>query len=404
VGEIFRRETAEHPEPFTGERLTTAIGGQVQIEHYHRYLFARSLARGLDVLDVASGEGYGSALLAQIARSVVGVEYSGSTVRMASGNFRRPNLQFLQGDARSLPLADDCMDLVVSFETIEHFDRQDEFLHEVRRVLRPGGRFIVSTPDRDIYSPLGSAANPFHVHELSRQEFTTLLRGSFEHVLLIRQRALIGSAMLDETGSSMPPLVFDRRGDSHFEACIGLPRAPYLIAVACNCGLPLMPQSIYIHRGDLDTEQMRLTELDGELRQTQVQLARAETERTQAQAALFQTQSELSAAQAALSATQAALSATQAALSATQAESSQTQAALSQTQAELADVTASRLEAIQRAHQAEQAHAGAELRNDALRDKCELLESQHALMQGSMRIFLRGYLPRLRRYLLSRLP
>ena len=88
MGEIFRRETAEHPEPFTGERLTTAIGGQVQIEHYHRYLFARTFAQSLDVLDVASGEGYGSALLAQVARSVVGVEYSGPTARNAGNNFR----------------------------------------------------------------------------------------------------------------------------------------------------------------------------------------------------------------------------------------------------------------------------------------------------------------------------
>ena len=94
MGDIFRRETAEHPEPFTGERLTTAVGGQVQIEHYHRYLFARALVAGLDVLDVASGEGYGSALLAQVARSVVGVEHSGPTVRGAGGNFPRRNLRF----------------------------------------------------------------------------------------------------------------------------------------------------------------------------------------------------------------------------------------------------------------------------------------------------------------------
>src|ERR1700722_5456092 len=201
MGEIFRRETAEHPEPFTGERLTTAIAGQVQIEHYHRYLFSRSLARGLDVLDVASGEGYGSALLAQVARSVVGVEYSGPTGRNAMANFPRRNLRFLQGDARCLPLADGCVDLVVSFETIEHFDRQDEFLREVRRVLRPAGCCIISTPDRDVYSPAGSAANPFHVHELSRLEFASLLHGAFRHVLLTQQRALIGSALLGETGS-----------------------------------------------------------------------------------------------------------------------------------------------------------------------------------------------------------
>ena len=63
MGDIFRRETAKHPEPFTGERFTACPDGQVQIEHYHRYLFARSLVAGLDVLDVASGEGYGSAFV-----------------------------------------------------------------------------------------------------------------------------------------------------------------------------------------------------------------------------------------------------------------------------------------------------------------------------------------------------
>ena len=106
MGEIFRRETAERPEPFTGERLTTAVGGQVQIEHYHRYLFARSLVTGLDVLDIASGEGYGSALLSQVARTVIGVEWSGETVRSAAANYSRPNLHFTQGEARALPLAD----------------------------------------------------------------------------------------------------------------------------------------------------------------------------------------------------------------------------------------------------------------------------------------------------------
>ena len=101
MAEIIRREVAAQPEPFTGERLTSAVDGQVQIEHYHRYLFARALVRDLDVLDVASGEGYGAALLAQVARSVVGVDYSRPTVRSATANFPRPNLRFLQADARA---------------------------------------------------------------------------------------------------------------------------------------------------------------------------------------------------------------------------------------------------------------------------------------------------------------
>jgi SAM-dependent methyltransferase len=275
MGEIFRRETAERPEPFTGERLTTAVGGQVQIEHYHRYLFARSLVTGLDVVDVASGEGYGSALLAQVARTVVGVEWSGETARTAAVNFCRPNLYFTQGDARALPLADACADAVVSFETIEHFDRQSDFVKEVVRVLRPGGRFIVSTPDRDIYSPANTAANPYHVHELSGVEFAALLHDTFRHVSILRQRAMAGSALLSDTASPAPPLVFDRRGDTHFEACTGVPRAPYLIAVASNEPPPPLPPSLYISRSDLDTDMLSAISLAKQVQEARAQFQEA---------------------------------------------------------------------------------------------------------------------------------
>src|SRR6185312_7341254 len=198
VAEVFPREAASNPEAFTGERLTSALAGQAQIEHYHRYLFTRELCAGLDVLDVASGEGYGSAQIAQVARSVIGLEYSASTVHSAMANFPRGNLRFLQGDARAMPLPSRSFDVVVSFETIEHFDRQEEFLAEVHRVLRPGGRFVVSTPDRDIYSAPGMTPNPFHVKEMSRDEFVTLLLSTFRHVRSHLQRPVIGSVIVGE--------------------------------------------------------------------------------------------------------------------------------------------------------------------------------------------------------------
>ena len=72
MGELIRREAAATPLDFSGERLTAATSGQVEIEHYHRYFLAREFCRGKDVLDVAAGEGYGTALLAQVARSAVG--------------------------------------------------------------------------------------------------------------------------------------------------------------------------------------------------------------------------------------------------------------------------------------------------------------------------------------------
>jgi len=162
VGEIFSRLVPETPLDWTGERLTTATAGQTEIEHLHRYFLARALCRGRDVLDVAAGEGYGSHLLAQVARSVTGVDVAPNAVAHAARVYRGPNLRFVQGDARHLPVDDAAVDIVVSFETIEHLYEHDEFLGEVRRVLRPGGRFVVSTPERDAAGlPVGGSDNRF---------------------------------------------------------------------------------------------------------------------------------------------------------------------------------------------------------------------------------------------------
>jgi SAM-dependent methyltransferase len=259
--------------PFTGERLTSDYGGQTKFEHLHRYLLAREFCRGVDVLDVASGEGYGAALLAQIARSVAGIEIASEAVAHATTSYARPNLRFLGGDARALPLQDEAFDVVVSFETIEHFAEQERFVAEVRRVLRPGGLFIVSTPDRDNYSPAEAPANPYHVRELTRDEFLVLLRGHFADVDILLQRPVLGSVMLPCKGGESTPLCFERRGTDHFEASGGLARAQYLIAFAS--GKPIghsLPASVYIETarlGMLDPDQMQsrlealTTECDG---------------------------------------------------------------------------------------------------------------------------------------------
>jgi SAM-dependent methyltransferase len=247
VGEIFERVLPDAALEWTGERLTTATSGQVEIEHLHRYFLARQLCRGLDVLDVASGEGYGSALLAQTARSVIGVELSDQAVAYSSSAYTAANLRFIQGDARNIPLEDASVDVVVSFEMLEHFFEHDRFIAEVRRVLRPNGLLILSSPDRDVYSPLGSNANPYHARELTRVEFEALLRPAFQHVHVLMQRPMIGSALIaDDTAGPSHTLTFEKRGVNHYEVSHGLPRHPYLIAIASDALLPDIANSLFI--------------------------------------------------------------------------------------------------------------------------------------------------------------
>ena len=255
MGELIRRERATHPIEFSGERLTSEASGQVEIEHYHRYLLARQFCRGLDVLDVASGEGYGTALIAQVARSVTGVELDDAAVQAARTEFQHPNLNFEQGDARAIPLADRSVDVVVSFETLEHLAEHEQFLLELRRVLRPGGVLIISTPDSRVYSAPGEPPNPFHVLELTRTEFEALLRKHFTNISIAVQRTLIGSVIAGG-GCSDPMQMFERRSDTIIEASRSLTRAPYMMALASDTALPPFLDSLYVHRSDLDTDRL----------------------------------------------------------------------------------------------------------------------------------------------------
>jgi O-antigen biosynthesis protein len=251
--ETIPRERHPQPTSFGGERLSSAVSGQAYIEHYHRYLLAREFCRDRDVVDVAAGEGYGTALLAQVARSAIGIELDAAVVEAARAGFSHPNLRYLAGDARAIPLADGCADVVVSFETIEHLDGQERFLDECRRILRPGGLLIISTPDRAEYDRRQAAPNPYHVKELDEAEFTAMLRARFAETRMLRQRPLIGSAILSDIASA-PVRSFDRVDPERFVSGQGLPHAPYLIAFASDAQLPQPLGSMLVWRDDLDTD------------------------------------------------------------------------------------------------------------------------------------------------------
>ena len=146
-------------------------------EHVARYRFAKDFVRGKRVLDIACGEGYGAAALAKAgAASVVGIDLSAEVCDHAR---RKYGLDARAGDAQAIPLPDRSIDVVVSFETIEHVDDPAAFLGECARVLVPEGMLIVSTPNRPVYSGEGEQ-NPFHRLEFDEEEFVELLRSQFK--------------------------------------------------------------------------------------------------------------------------------------------------------------------------------------------------------------------------------
>ena len=219
---------------FTGERYVPGTAGDIAHEHWHRYAFARSFVRGRRVLDVACGEGYGSALLAGAAAEVTGVDIDAPTLAHARAAYAdRGNVEFVHGSAAALPLPDACVDAVVSFETIEHLDARDQpaMLAEFARVLTPDGFVVLSSPNRPEYSDARGYVNPFHRHELDRAELAHLVGRHFPAQRWHRQRRFLGSALWAEQANG----VYEAStGDATSAAPATPPAAMYFVVVAAR--------------------------------------------------------------------------------------------------------------------------------------------------------------------------
>jgi SAM-dependent methyltransferase len=178
----------------TGERYIPAPE-DAHYEHPHRYLLARSFASGRRVADLASGEGYGSSWLADVAADVIGLDVADEAVRHAAARYRdgRANLRFARAALEKLPLADRSVDLVTCFEAIEHVRVPATVTAEIARILAPGGVAIISTPNKRLHTDELGIRNPFHLAEMYLAEFEALLRGSFDTVVLLGQRTIGGS-------------------------------------------------------------------------------------------------------------------------------------------------------------------------------------------------------------------
>lgn len=131
-----------------------------------------------DVLDMACGDGEGTAILSGKGLTVTGVDISKKLITRASATYGE-KAQFVVGDARRTDFPDNRFAGIVSSHTLEHFGAANQllFLRELRRIVSPQGAIIISTPDRTVWHLQGIAGlQEDHVRELTRMEAETLFK------------------------------------------------------------------------------------------------------------------------------------------------------------------------------------------------------------------------------------
>ncbi|MFC4856615.1 class I SAM-dependent methyltransferase [Actinophytocola glycyrrhizae] len=199
-------ESAVPQLPLTGERT---VPGIVEENYWFRrheaaYLALRPYCVDAFVLEAGCGEGYGADLLARDAVGVLGLDYDAMTLHHVAKAY--PRVHTARANLAALPVGSSTVDVVANFQVIEHLWDQEGFLRECLRVLRPGSRLLVTTPNRITFSPgRDTPLNPFHTRELSPSELVELLRDTgFEVEFLagLRHGARLG--VLDaEFGGSL---------------------------------------------------------------------------------------------------------------------------------------------------------------------------------------------------------
>lgn len=173
---------------FTGERYIPEYfdnnNDEIISEHESRYRSISSLINNKVVLDAACGSGYGSFEISKFAKNVIGIDISNESIEYCKDKFKSNNLSYEVASVTELPFENDKFDIVISFETIEHIseDQQYLFLSQVKRVLKKDGCFVVSTPDKLIYSDKKNYKNEFHIKEFYEEEFYVFLNKFFKNI------------------------------------------------------------------------------------------------------------------------------------------------------------------------------------------------------------------------------
>lgn len=263
---------------FTGERFVPGINDvKLEIEHFQRYQSVRELVCGKNILDGACGEGYGSAILAQTANSVIGIDIDSDAIQRAKSKYsNQDNLKFIKASIADLSMIEDnSLDAVISFETIEHVpvEIQKGYLNEIVRILKSDGFLVMSTPNKEIYSDLYDYHNEFHIKEFYKDEFIDFLKEKFKNVKLYNQYFEVSSIIDSNMAEDEVVNYFKDKDKYTYEG-------KYFIAIASNAQLPQQSiSSVFMNEiKEHENNIQRIIELQNDVEQRNSHLHKLDAE------------------------------------------------------------------------------------------------------------------------------
>ncbi len=220
---------------------------QLYYEHIHRYLVAREHINGGRVLDLACGEGYGTAILAQKAEQVIGIDKDREAVERATSKYANASLRFQTGDCLQTKLESNSFDYIVSFETIEHLDSPTDFVRELKRLLKPEGLLFISSPDKREYTEVNKISNPHHLNELYHEEFKELLSTQFANCHFSKQRLVAGSLIHADLPAGNTIGIYNENDFTQ-----NFPQGLYSFAICTNSTLPSIKLGLFENKAHSD--------------------------------------------------------------------------------------------------------------------------------------------------------
>jgi len=201
------------------ERLVLDSGLRDNIiynEHLVRYELAKEFVDSKTVLEIASGSGYGSSILAKSgAKKVIAMDVSQEAIDMAQEKYGHEKINFKLGDAENIDFEDNFFDVIVSFETVEHLKNPSKFISELKRVLSDDGLVLISTPNKDVFKE----KNPYHLKEFTKDEFSDLLSQEFKYFKILEQTSALASFISDINIDSSIDIINKNRADYFIAIC-----------------------------------------------------------------------------------------------------------------------------------------------------------------------------------------